>query len=113
MTNPTHNENIMTSLQPWVTAILANPITKQPCQPQAFNNVEGVIDARVFLKNTYGYSDWAEGQGAYEAEFSGKDTTTVEAYQTEINYDYPIYQHFHMAGRVLDCGGGQALCGNF
>lgn len=100
----------MTNLQPWVTAILANPVTKQACQPEVFTIVQGVIDARVFLRNTHGYSDWAEGQHFYEEELSGKDATTVEAYQIEINYDRPIYQHFQMAGRVLDCGGGGKLC---
>jgi hypothetical protein len=92
-------------LQPWVEAILAHPITKQPCKPEAFKSAQGVIDARVFLKNTHGYSDWAEGQDIYENVFSG-DTTTIENYQTEINRDRPIYQHYKMAGRILDCGGG-------
>lgn len=104
----------MTNLQPWVTAILANPVTKQPCQPEAFNSAQGVIDARVFLKNTHGYSDWAEGQEFYEEEFSGKDSTTAEAHQAETNYDRPIYQHYPMVGRILDCGGGgQVVCVSF
>lgn len=96
----------MTTPQSWLIAILANPITKQPCKPEAFNTVQGVIDARVSLKNTHGYSDWAEGQHFYEEEFSGKDRASAEAYQTEIDYDRPIYEHYQMAGRVLDCGGG-------
>ena len=91
----------MTNFQPWVTAILANPVTKQSCQPEAFNIVQGVIDARVFLKNTHGYNDWAEGQHFYE-ENSGKGSTTTEAYQTQINYDHPVYQHYQMTGRILD-----------
>ncbi|MDA9296148.1 hypothetical protein N9Q04_03935, partial [Burkholderiales bacterium] len=76
----------MTKLQPWVTAILANPVTKQACLPEAFTIVQGLIDARVSLRNTHGYSDWVEGQHFYEEEFSGKDATTVEAYQIELNY---------------------------
>lgn len=96
----------MSSLQPWLTAILANPVTKQSCQPEHFSNVQGVIDARIFLRNTHGYSDWAEGQQFYEEEFSGKDGTTAEAYQAELDYDRPIYQHYPMTGRILDCGGG-------
>jgi len=96
----------MTIIQPWLAAILANPITKQRCQAESFNQVRGVIDARVFLKNTHGYSDWAEGQQFYEEELSGKDRTTAEAYWSEINYDRPIYEHYLMKGRILDCGGG-------
>jgi ubiquinone/menaquinone biosynthesis C-methylase UbiE len=95
----------MNNLQPWLTAILANPVTKQPCQPEAFNNVQGVIDARVFLKNTHGYSDWAESQHSYE-ESSENRENTAEGYQLIINYDRPIYQHYPMTGRILDCGGG-------
>ena len=96
----------MTNLEPWVISILADPVSKQPCQPDAFNSSQGVIDARVFLKNTHGYRDWVEGQYFYEGEFSVKDVMTVEAYKSEINYDRPIYQHYLMAGRILDCGGG-------
>jgi SAM-dependent methyltransferase len=96
----------MSNLQPWVTAILANPVSKQSCAPAEFRNVKGVIDARVFLKNTHGYSDWAEGQNFYEGEYSGIDSTTIESYQAEKNYDRPIYKHYSMTGRILDCGGG-------
>lgn len=101
----------MIELQPWVKAILAHPVTKQPCEPDLFDSVKGVIDARVFLKNTHGYSEWAEGQNEYE-DLAGKETTAIVGYQAEIEYDRPIYQHYQMAGRILDCGGGQALCGN-
>ena len=40
----------MTNLEPWVISILADPVSKQPCQPDAFNSSQGVIDARVFGK---------------------------------------------------------------
>lgn len=103
----------MSNLEPWVTAILADPVSKQPCKPEAFNSSQGVIDARVFLKNTNGYSDWAEGQDNYEGDFGGKDHSTVEAYLREINYDRPIYSHFKMAGRILDCGGGAGTIREF
>ncbi len=56
----------ITELKPWVIAILAHPVAKQPCKPESFNNVYGVIDARVFLKNSHGYIEWAEGQDEYE-----------------------------------------------
>jgi len=95
----------MIELQPWVVAILAHPMTKQPCKPEVFNNVQGVIDARVFLKNTHGYSEWAEGQDEYEND-SNKGNTSLAEYQTEIEGTRPVYQHHQMAGRILDCGGG-------
>ena len=101
----------MTELKPWVIAILAHPVTKQPCKPEAFNNIQGVIDARVFLKNTHGYSEWAEGQDEYEND-ANKGNTTLAEYQTGIEGARPIYQHYQMAGRILDCGGGRALCVN-
>ena len=91
----------MRNLEPWLTDILANPVTKQSCQPDAFK-----IDDRVFLKNTHGNSDWGEGQDFYENDFEGKDSETVEAYRKEINYDLPIYQHYQMSGHILGCGGG-------
>lgn len=96
----------MINLQSWVIDILAHPVTKQPCQQEAFNIAHGVIDARVFLKNTHGYSNWFESQHFYEEVFSGKDSTTVAAYLDEINCDRPVYQHYQLAGRILDCGGG-------
>ena len=51
-----------TSIPPWLAAILADPITKQPATSDAFAIKHGVLNARVFLKHTYGYSTWAEGQ---------------------------------------------------
>lgn len=95
----------MTELKPWIKAILAHPVTKQPCKTDAFNNVQGVIDARVLLKNTHGYSEWAEGQDEYENDASTRNISLAE-YQTEIEGARTVYQHYQMAGRILDCGGG-------
>ena len=101
----------MTELKPWIKAILAHPVTKQPCKTDAFNNVQGVIDARVLLKNTHGYSEWAEGQDEYENDAIKRKISLAE-YQTEIEGARPVYQHYLMAGRILDCGGGMVLCVN-
>jgi SAM-dependent methyltransferase len=95
----------MIEIQSWLTDILANPVTKQPCNPDSFDSVQGVIDARVFLRNTHGYCAWAEGQKEYE-NYACQDTTTVESCRAEIEYDRPIYQHYQLHGRILDCGGG-------
>ena len=103
----------MTELRPWVLAILADPVTKQPCKPEAFNNVQGVIDARVFLKNTHGYKEWAEGQDEYEKWAEGEElNTSLSEYQAGIEGARPVYQHYQMEGRILDLGGAQALCVN-
>lgn len=95
----------MIELQPWVAAILADPVTKQPCKLEAFKQVRGVIDARVFLKNTHGYSEWAEGQDEYEKD-ANKANASLAEYQTGIEGARPVYQHYQMEGRILDCGGG-------
>ena len=89
-------------------SILADPITKQPVDADQFSLEDGVIDARVFLKNTLGYKDWKQGQIAYEA-WESKPTgskNALETYLKEIKYDRPIYEHFTMTGKVLDVGGG-------
>lgn len=96
----------MIKLDPWVTSILADPITKLPTLPDAFPQVNGVVDARVFLKNTPGYNGWSEGQTEYE-QWADCDQSTVEVYKKEIDYDRPIYKHYPMSGRILDCGGGR------
>ncbi len=106
-----------TQLAPWLTSILADPVTKQPARPEAFPSKHGVLDTRVFLKHTYGYSTWAEGQDEYEREFtiqwSGQDLTPVSVYRAEIDYDRPIYTHYQLRGRILDCGGGAGTLREF
>lgn len=105
-------EQIPISLDPWVLAILADPVTKQHAHPAVFSCKQGVLDARVFLKNTHGYSAWAEGQSEYEG-WSVQDSSTVEMYRAEIEYDQPIYTHYHLGGRILDCGGGAGTVREF
>jgi len=95
----------MTELKLWIKDILAHPVTKQPCTTDAFNNVRGLIDARVFLKNTHGYSEWAEGQDEYENDVTLEEISLIE-YQAEIEGAQPDYEHYQLAGRILDCGGG-------
>lgn len=94
----------MIKLDPWLTGILANPITKIPTSPNAFPYIDGVIDARIFLKNTHGYDDCANGQTDYE-QWADSDCTTEEQYKKEIDYDRLIYSHYLLSGRILDCGG--------
>lgn len=95
------------NLDPRVVAILADPITKQPVPPTAFPLVGGVLDARIFLKNTHGFIPWAKGQENYEAsEGSDELSSDVKPYLAEIEYDRPVYEHFALNGAVVDIGGG-------
>jgi hypothetical protein len=98
----------MTKRHLWVTAILANPVIEQSCQPEAFNNVQGVIDAWIFLKNTHSYSEWPEGQHCYE-ESSGKGDTSLAEHQIGIDGAPPIYQHYPMADRILGLIAGRII----
>ena len=41
-------------LDQWCLDILADPITKQKAKIDNFNFIDGVVDARIFLKNTHG-----------------------------------------------------------
>ena len=102
----------MLEIQPWVKTILAHPMTKQPAKLDSFLCVGGVIDARVRLRNTYGYSAWVEGQDGFE-RWARKDTTTVDGYKAEIEYDRPVYEYYRLHGRILDCGGGAGTVREF
>jgi SAM-dependent methyltransferase len=98
-------------LDEWIVNILTDPVSKKSCLPHDFQAINGIIDARVFLKNTYGFTDWQIGQDFYEKEESrgAGYNNQVEAYKKEIDYDRPIYQYFKMKGDILDLGG---LTGN-
>ena len=61
-------------LDPHIVSLLADPLSKQPVAPTFFPLVKGVLDTRVFLKNTHGFSEWMEGQDKYETwASSGED----------------------------------------
>lgn len=104
------NQTSLIDLEDWVLKILADPITKKSIPFPSFSEnlklVNGIIDARVFLKNTHGFRDWKIGQEAFEQwEASGKGYNNVNAYKKEIEYDRPIYEHYKMHGDILDVGG--------
>lgn len=112
-------------IEDWLRGILANPATKIPCSAEDFPVIEGISDARIFLRNTYGFSVWLEGQEAYEKwEEDGlpthiKDTNgkiikdQVQAFNYEIDYDRPTYSHFVLQGKVLDVGGAAGTLRQF
>ena len=45
------------TLEDWILPLLVNPITKEPVIYEEFGKCNGVLDARVFLKNSYGWSE--------------------------------------------------------
>lgn len=98
-------------LEGWVHDILSDPVKKEPVDLSHYKTIDEIIDARVFLPNTQGYSDWLKGQDEYEKwERDGKGyADDLKAYQDEIARDRPIYQHILMSGRILDVGGGAGI----
>lgn len=99
-------------LDPWVQDIIADPISKQPTNYQTFPVVDDIRDARIFLRHTYGYNAWIEGQNQYEKQFVGR-TLSVKDYLQEIENDRCIYDHFSLHGNILDCGGGAGTLRHF
>jgi len=93
----------------WSRSVLCDPVTKSQCHEEAFRTVCGVVDARISLKNTYGYEEWKDGQESYEAIVRSGGAiheNNVEAYRSEIEWDRPIYEYFQLEGKILDVGGG-------
>ena len=93
----------------WVTEVLAHPISKQHVSEAIFPKARGIIDARILLRNTFGFENWSKGQRSYERLVRSGGAIqeyNVKGYQDEIEYDRPIYEHFCMSGKVLDVGGG-------
>jgi SAM-dependent methyltransferase len=102
----------MDKLESWVEILLADPVTKQRTAPASFPTCLGMLDARVLLKNTHGAVAWSDGQQEYEA-LAANDHSSEEDYRAEIEYDRPVYEHFPMKGRILDCGGGSGTVREF
>jgi SAM-dependent methyltransferase len=93
-------------LDEWAQSILADPITKESCLSDHFDVVQGVLDARVFLKNSFGYSEWKEGQKHFESwEEKEEQFENVEEHLENIEYDRPVYEYFRMTGDIADIGG--------
>ncbi len=99
--------NSLLKLDEWVISILADPITKLKSNPENFKKANGIIDARVYLKNSLGFKNWESGQDDFEIYASeGKGyNEKINSYQKEIGYDKPTYDYFKMEGSVLDVGG--------
>lgn len=100
---------ILPHLDRWVLEILADPLTKLSCNPEQIGVVNGVVDARRYLRHTAGFREWSDGQKSYEAW----NKRTIEDYRIEIEGIAPIYNHFCMSGDVLDVGGGGGTVRHF
>ncbi len=94
-------------LDEWVKNILADPITKEEKNFKDFQIEDGILDARIFLKNTYGFKEWAVGQEYLEKAESEsyQYKNLVENYKKEIERDKSIYEYFKLRGDILDVGG--------
>ena len=103
------------TLNDWAKSVLADPITKEVKKSEEFQLVDGVIDARVFLPNTHGFSEWSVGQEAFESleETAHYSRKPVEFFKNEIRNDQPIYQHFDLQEPILDVGGSIGLLREF
>ena len=53
-------------MQNWINKVIADPVTKLPKKINQFRKLNNYIDARVYLKNTYGWKTWETGQKFYE-----------------------------------------------
>jgi len=99
-----------------IISALADPITKKRADLKDLKKLSsGIIDARVFMPNTYGYEIWEEGQESFENWEKNSDyyKNKVQKYKDEILYDTPIYDRFPLSGKILDIGGGAGILRQF
>lgn len=89
-------------------SVIADPVTKMPIGITDDADEIGVIDLRVYLKNSPGYDLWMDGQDEFEKilEAGGAiEENSLAGYRDEIEYDRVVYEHFCISGSVLDVGG--------
>lgn len=103
------------SLDDWASSVLADPITKEPKQPQDFAVTQGVLDARVLLKNSMGFSVWDSGQTHFEdLEISEHYLRkSKEFFEQEILRDSVVYETILLEEPILDVGGSCGLLREF
>ena len=103
------------TLNDWAKSVLADPIKKTPKDYEEFVKTNGIVDARVTLKNSIGFSDWNSGQSAFEDIEVSKYFVKKRAYnfQVEIQNDKVIYDQIPFAEPILDIGGSCGLLREF
>lgn len=97
------------ALDDFVLSVIADPITKMPIKIADCPFLHGLIDLRVYLKNSPGFDLWMNGQDEYEQILKSGgaiEENSIAGYRDEIEYDRVIYKHFGLFGNVLDVGGG-------
>jgi ubiquinone/menaquinone biosynthesis C-methylase UbiE len=97
------------SLDNFGHSVIADPITKMPKRFTEGPMENGVVDLRVYLKNSPGYDLGIDGQDEFEKIVSAGgaiEENSFAGYKDEIEYDRVIYEHFRLSGNVLDVGGG-------
>ena len=97
-----------TTLNSFGASVIADPITKLPFEITN-KNERGVIDLRVYLKNSPGYSLWMDGQNEFEKILKAGgaiEENSLAGFRNEIEYDRVVYEFFNISGSVLDVGGG-------
>ena len=96
-------------MEEWVNQILADPITKLHKEAIKFKKIDNLIDARIYLKNTFGWEKWLMGQNFYEQWLENGEISILKK---ETNFkkvkelEKPVYDSLSIKGRVLDIGGG-------
>lgn len=89
--------------------MIADPITKLPKRITECFFKNGVVDLRVYLKNSPGYDLWMNGQEEFEKILKAGgaiEENSLAGYEDEIEYDRVVYEQFRLLGSVLDVGGG-------
>ena len=93
----------------WVIKILADPVTKLSKKSVDFKKIENFIDARVLLKNTFGWKDWKAGQKFYERWLEKGEINLLKIkpdFKKIKLLEEPVYKKFKLNGNILDIGGG-------
>jgi SAM-dependent methyltransferase len=108
-------QRLKISLDDWASSVLADPITKEPKRPQDFALTQGVLDARVLLKNSMGFSVWDTGQTHFEDLEISKHylKKSEESFAHEILRDAVIYETILLEEPILDVGGSCGLLREF
>jgi ubiquinone/menaquinone biosynthesis C-methylase UbiE len=92
-------------IEDWLQKILVNPITKKKENRQL--DKSQIFNASIYLKNTYGWSEWEKGQNKFETwlskgEYKSESKTNFIKEKKEIS---KLYKNFDLSGIIVDLGG--------
>lgn len=108
-------QSLKISLDEWASSILADPVTKEPKRAEDFMLTQGVLDGRVLLKSSMGFSVWETGQSHFEDLEVSKHylRKNQESFAQEILRDAVIYEAIRLEEPILDVGGSCGLLREF